>query len=84
MIADIWVVLEILGAFKARMMYHSYRFVGFDSLARLGHWMFGLGVQGISEGVKSFCEPCELACVVCNINHIESCMPVRNGKTVYA
>ena len=52
---------ESLRTFQAKIMYHSYHFVGFDNLARLGHWMFGLGIQGISEGVKGFCEPYELA-----------------------
>ena len=48
-------------AFQEEIMYHSYYFVEFDDLARLGHWMFGLGIQGICERVKDFCEPCELA-----------------------
>ena len=51
---------EILGAFKARLMYHSYHFLGFNKLARLGHWMFGLGLLGSSEGGRYFCELCEL------------------------
>ncbi len=33
-------------------MYDNYHFVGFEKLARLGHWMFSLGIQGIGEGVK--------------------------------
>ena len=52
---------ESLGTFKARIMYYNYHCVGFEDLARLGHWMFGLGVLGINEGGKDFCEPCELA-----------------------
>ena len=52
---------ESLRTFQAKNMYHSYHFVGFDNLARLGHWMFGLERQDISEGLKGFCEPCELA-----------------------
>lgn len=52
---------ESLRASQEEIMYCSYHFVEFDNLVRLGHWMFGLGIQGISEGVKGFCEPCELA-----------------------
>lgn len=35
---------ESLGTPKARIMYNSYHSVGFADLARLGHWMFGLGI----------------------------------------
>ena len=43
-----------LGTFRARIMYNSYHFVGFEKLARLRHWMPSLGIQGIGEGVKRF------------------------------
>lgn len=58
-------------------------FFWFESLARLGHWMFALGIQCISEGVRDLCGPCELVWVVWNINHLESRMPVRDGNPVY-
>ena len=37
---------------EVRIMYNSYHCVGFGKLARLGHWMSSLGIDGIGEGVK--------------------------------
>ena len=41
--------------------YVSWLFLfGFENLARLGHWMFALGIQCISDGVRDLCGQCEL------------------------
>ena len=38
---------ENLETLPASVMYDSYLFVGFENLARLGHWMFSLGYRAL-------------------------------------
>ena len=62
-------------------MYDSCHFVDVERFAGLGHWRSRLGMQG-NRWSKDVNHANWLK-LSCHIDYSDSCMPRRNGRTMY-